>query len=60
MLLHQVLQFAEALHVTVGELVPSPIDLPQILASETRIERDAYLKKLRKMASGPNEEEGQQ
>jgi len=59
-LLHQVLQFAEALHVTVGELVPSPIDLPQILASETRIERDAYLKKLRKMASGPNEEEGQQ
>jgi transcriptional regulator with XRE-family HTH domain len=59
-LLHQVLQFAEALHVTVGELVPSPTDLPQILTTETRIERDAYLKKLRGMASGRNDEEGQQ
>jgi transcriptional regulator with XRE-family HTH domain len=34
-LLHQVLQFAEALRVTVGELVPSTLDLPQILTTET-------------------------
>ena len=59
-LLHQVLQFAEALHVTVGDLVPSTVDLPQILTTETGIERHAYLEKLRKMASGRSEEESQQ
>ena len=56
-LLHQVLQFAEALHVTLGELVPSTVDLPQILETETGIEKHAYLEKLRKMASGRSEKE---
>jgi transcriptional regulator with XRE-family HTH domain len=58
-LLHQVLQFAEALHVTLGELLPSAVELPQILTTETGIEKSAYLEKLRKMASGRSEGESQ-
>lgn len=50
-LLHQVLQFAEALHVTVGELVPSTGEIPQILTTETKNEKDEYLQKLRRIAS---------
>ena len=56
-LLHQVLQFAEALHVSVGELVPSPVEMAQALSTETGNERHAYLEKLRRLASGHAEEE---
>lgn len=56
-LLHQVLQFAEALHVTVGELVPSTGEMAQTLTTETGNERNAYLEKVRRLASGRTEEE---
>jgi transcriptional regulator with XRE-family HTH domain len=58
-LLHQVLQFAEALHVTFGELLPSAVELPQILTTETGIEKSAYLEKLRRMASERSKGESQ-
>ncbi len=57
-LLHQVLRFAEALHVTVGELVPSTVELAKVFTAETGTEKNAYLEKLRKMASGRGEKEG--
>jgi transcriptional regulator with XRE-family HTH domain len=50
-LLHQVLQFAEALHVTVPELMPSTEDLPLLRTTEVGSEKHAYLEKLRKMAT---------
>ena len=56
-LLHQVLQFAEALHVTVGDLVPSTVEMKQILTTDTGNERHAYLEKLRRLASGHTEKE---
>lgn len=59
-LLHQVLLFAWALDATVDELMPSsaktPHILPEILrAPEAESERQAYLEKVRKLASSaPN------
>jgi transcriptional regulator with XRE-family HTH domain len=57
-LLHQVLQFAAALRVAVGELVPSPAEMAQTLTTDTGNEKNAYLEKLRRLASGRTEEEG--
>jgi transcriptional regulator with XRE-family HTH domain len=57
-LLHQVLQFAEALRVTVGELVPSTLEMAQTLKTETGNERHAYLERLRRIASGRSDEDG--
>jgi transcriptional regulator with XRE-family HTH domain len=54
-LLHQILQFAEALGVDTHELVPSPSELPQMLASETTGERASYLMKLRSLAGETDE-----
>jgi transcriptional regulator with XRE-family HTH domain len=50
-LLHQVLQFAEALHVTVPELMLSTEDLPRLRTTEAANEKHAYAEKLRKMAA---------
>ena len=56
-LLHQIVQFAEALGVSIMELVPSRTQVPQILVTETGNERATYLSKLRKLAAEASEVE---
>lgn len=52
-LLHQLLQFAEALHLEVGALVPTPAELARQLHIESRAEKDSFLRKLHSLTGSP-------
>ena len=57
MLLHQLIQFAEALKVDVATLVPELFSSPAAIQGETRHSKDDYLTRLRELAAGRAEQE---